>query len=90
MNGYTQDIVDLLRCTEEEAVIIEDLMRSQIFHSTLDWVSERQFNKGAREAQRIFKNDRDFFLQAYADRRVLFHLWKAEAEATERAVTYEI
>lgn len=90
MNGYTQDIVDLLRCTEEEAVIIEDLMRSQVFHSTLDWVSERQFNKGACEAQRIFKNDRDFFLQAYAERRALFHRWKAEAEATERAVTYEI
>jgi len=52
MNGYTQGIEDLLRCTEKEAVIIEDLMRSQVFHSTLDWVSERQFNKGAREAQR--------------------------------------
>lgn len=90
MSRYTQDIVDLLHCTEEEAVIIEDLMRSQVFHSTIDWVSERQFNKGAREAQRIFEDDREFFLQAYAERRTLFQRWKAEAKATEQAVTYEI
>ena len=29
---------------------IEDCMRQDIFHSTLDWQTSRQFNKGARDA----------------------------------------
>ena len=29
---------------------IEECMRNDIFHSTLDWQSARQFNKGARDA----------------------------------------
>lgn len=29
---------------------VEDIMRNSIFHSTLDWVSQRQFSKAAKEA----------------------------------------
>lgn len=29
-------------------------MRNDIFHSTLDWMSRRQFNKGAREAHELY------------------------------------
>jgi len=29
---------------------IEDMMRNTIFHSTLDWQSKAQFNRGARDA----------------------------------------
>ena len=34
---------------------VEELMRDVIFHSTLDWQTARQFNKGAREAYEVFK-----------------------------------
>jgi len=34
---------------------IEDSMRNDIFHSTLDWQSKAQFNKGAREAWELLQ-----------------------------------
>jgi len=34
---------------------IEDCMRNDIFHSTLDWQTMRQFNKGARDALNMLR-----------------------------------
>ena len=35
---------------------IEDTMRNDIFHSTLDWQTPRQFNKGASEALELISH----------------------------------
>jgi hypothetical protein len=42
-------------CTDNEVDSIEDIMRNDIFHSTLDWQSPKQFRDGAREAYGIHK-----------------------------------
>jgi hypothetical protein len=36
MNGYQRLIVEHLGCGPEEAAKIEDVMRHEVFHSTLD------------------------------------------------------
>lgn len=36
-------------------VRIEDVMRNDIFHSTLDWQTRTQFNKGVREAMELIR-----------------------------------
>ena len=70
--------------------LIEELMRNEVFHSTLDWQSAKQLEGGARKAKAIFEDDREFFLQVYAERRALFRKERREAEAAKNAAPHEI
>ena len=53
MNYYQQQIINATKCDPMDAAEIEDIMRDIIFHSTLDWQTKAQFNKGAREAKEL-------------------------------------
>jgi len=44
--------------TDADVTDIEDIMRHTIFHSTLDWQTARQFNKGARDAWAVIQYGR--------------------------------
>ena len=55
LNHYQKSIIEATGCNPEDAAEIEDLMRNTIFHSTLDWQTKRQFNKGAREAKELLE-----------------------------------
>ena len=71
MTGYTQDIVEVLNCTEEDAVMIEYIIREEIFHSTLDWQTEAEFNRAARKAAKMLASDRQTRGTLYRDPRSL-------------------
>lgn len=73
---YQRDIMDQLHCTAEEAEIVEILMRDEIFHSTLDWQTEKEFQSGARKAWKLFLSDRDFFVSHHRKMKALFHEMK--------------
>jgi hypothetical protein len=47
---YEQLIREVTGCSAEDAPLIEDLMRHEVFHSTLDWQSRDLLAAGAREA----------------------------------------
>lgn len=47
---YQESIIAATGCTPEEAPVLEEIMRHTIFHSTLDWQTKKQFDKGARDA----------------------------------------
>ena len=47
---YKETIKKVTGCTPQDAVEIEDYMRNIYFHSTLDWQTKAQFNKGAKES----------------------------------------
>jgi len=47
---YQKSIIEITGCNKEDAAEVEDYMRNTYFHSTLDWQSKAQFNKGARES----------------------------------------
>lgn len=53
VSHYQTSIKELLKCSDVEARAVEALMRDVVFHSTLDWQSNREFNAGARKAQKI-------------------------------------
>lgn len=58
-NYYTKAIAQALGVPVNAANIamldeVEDIMRNEIFHSTLDWQTKRQFNKGARDAKAVY------------------------------------
>lgn len=55
--GYQQMIMDATGCTAAEAREAEEVMRKDIFHSTLDWQPRPLFNKAARLAVAILRDE---------------------------------
>jgi len=55
MSFYQDLIIKATGVNEKEAAYVEDIMREDIFHSTLDWQSRAQFVRGAREAVGMLK-----------------------------------
>lgn len=55
LKGYAKSIVDDTGCDPSDAEEIEEIMRHDIFHSTLDWQSKAEFKKGAIEAYEQLK-----------------------------------
>ena len=55
MSFYQGLIIKATGVNEKEAAYVEDIMREDIFHSTLDWQSRAQFVRGAREAVEMLK-----------------------------------
>ena len=47
---YASEIVKICGCSEVEAQVVEDIMRNDVFHSTLDWQTPEQYRAGAIEA----------------------------------------
>jgi hypothetical protein len=52
---YEKMIMDATKCSAFDAKYVENIMRDDIFHSTLDWQSPAQFKKGARDAVKLLK-----------------------------------
>lgn len=78
---YQKDIMCLLGCTPHDAAMVEDIMRRFVFHSTLDWQSEQEFNKGAREAWQLLEEEREMFEEFYAAARSCREEMREQAEA---------
>ena len=55
MTYYQKSIVECLGCSKEEAESIEDIMRYEIFHSTLDWQTKEQFDMAALQGLNILR-----------------------------------
>lgn len=54
LKGYAKSISEATGVVDPKDIAeIEDCMRHIIFHSTLDWQTTAQFNKGAREAWEV-------------------------------------
>ena len=45
----------------QDVPMIERIMRSDVFHSTLDWQSREQLIAGAREAHTLLAGNRDLY-----------------------------
>lgn len=46
---------------DEDLLLIEHIMRSDVFHSTLDWQNREQLVAGAKEANALLVNNRELF-----------------------------
>ena len=69
---YERDIIEQLGCSSQDASMVEDIMRRFVFHSTLDWLSREELDRGAREAWEMLMADREMFEQDCTDRRRVF------------------
>jgi len=52
---YQNLIIKATGVDAKDAGYVEDIMREDIFHSTLDWQSRAQFVRAAREAVEMLK-----------------------------------
>lgn len=64
----------------DELPILENIMRNEIFHSTLDWQTRAQFRTGAKKALKLFQEDRAFYLANQRLKRASFRAFAAEQE----------
>ena len=64
-------IQDATGAAEADIVLIERIMRDEVFHSTLDWQSRAQLVAGARTASRMLDVDRAFFEEDQTRRAAL-------------------
>ena len=55
MSIYRDLIIKATGVDADDAGYVEDIMREDIFHSTLDWQSRAQFVRAAREAVGLLK-----------------------------------
>jgi hypothetical protein len=56
MSRYSDLIIDATKQTDPDVLqLIEDVMRHDIFHSTLDWQTREQLEHAAREAVLILR-----------------------------------
>lgn len=55
MSFYQDLITKATGVNAKDAGYVENIMREDIFHSTLDWQSRAQFVRGAREAVELLK-----------------------------------
>jgi hypothetical protein len=52
---YTKQIQRVGGCTFREAELIEHIMRTHLLHSTLDWLSPKQFVAVVDEAAKLLR-----------------------------------
>lgn len=56
MAGRYSDLIrEATGCTQAQVDEIEDLMRDVVFHSTLDWQTREQLERGARTAYSVMR-----------------------------------
>lgn len=54
---YREIIMGATGCSMVQAAKIEEVMRDDIFHSTLDWQTREQLEQAAREAAKMLGID---------------------------------
>lgn len=77
-SAYEDMIAKATGAPPELLPILENIMRDEVFHSTLDWQSFAQFREGARKAHRIYLEHAEFYDAASRHRRASFRLLTAE------------
>ena len=56
MTLYEEIIMQGCGCTADEVAEVEDILRQDVFHSTLDWQTKAQLKRGAKKAYAIYKD----------------------------------
>ena len=83
MTHYEKMIVEDTGCAPEEVSMVEDIMRNEVFHSTLDWQSRAQWRKGAKEAYTILEANRPEYEEYSRKAREVFEKMQLNELNTE-------
>lgn len=76
---YAALIAEATGAPESKLALLEELMRTEIFHSTLDWQSAAQLANGARQAYDLYRSAPLFYDGVQIHRKAVFRLTALEA-----------
>jgi len=76
---YEEMIQAATGAPDEVLGILEEIMRTEIFHSTLDWQSRGEFDAAARRAWAMYRSDRACYDAERDYRLARFRVFRAEA-----------
>lgn len=63
--------------------VLENIMRQEVFHSTLDWQTRAEFDRGAKRAYALYRRDTTFYDAQVALRATTFQVMQAESELAQ-------
>lgn len=64
---------------------VENIMREEILHSTLDWQTKAQLAEAATQAYQMLRNHRAFYEMLHSHRAAIFEESRAEARKNKTA-----
>lgn len=89
---YAPLISEATGARAEDLPKIENIMRDEIFHSTLDWQTEEQLADAATEAYRLLRANRALYEMHFSHMATVFEEMRSEtrkrkaAEVLDRAI----
>ena len=83
LNPLHRLIHDATDATADDLPLIENIMREEIFHSTLDWQTHEQLRGGAQQAFARLNEDRDLYELDAENGGAVLEQMRAEAAARE-------
>lgn len=72
MSYCQEEIKRITGCLPEDASKIEQIMREDVVHSTLDWLTAKQFARAAKKAQQLLETNREMYETHFAQIRAFF------------------
>lgn len=87
MPSYLNLIIEEIGCNGADAMMIEEIMREDIFHSPLDWQTRRQLREAAQQAAQILAENRPHFEAYFAKTRQVFEEMQRAAQQLQQADT---
>ena len=84
LTGYQAMVEAATGAPEKLLPTLERIMRRDVFHSTLDWQSAAEFDRGARQAFALYRRDAAFYDAENAQLAAFFVFAQAE-QALARA-----
>jgi hypothetical protein len=87
LSPYSEIITAATAARGDDAIMIEDIMRTEIFHSTLDWQSRAELELAACKAMIILHANRRFYTFALMERRLVMQEMKLEQQLAQQPAT---
>ena len=78
MNPLHQLIHEATGAAAVDVPCLENIMREEIFHSTLDWQTREQLADGAQQAQQRLEADREWYDLEWQCRKKIFQQMRAQ------------
>lgn len=73
-----------------ESKIVENILREEVFHSTLDWQTKKELLDGAQQAHDLFRQDEAFYRASFRHSQASYRLMVAENPCTGTVPTTEL
>jgi hypothetical protein len=83
LSGYHSMIREATGAPSHLLGLLENIMRQEVFYSTLDWQTRAEFDRGAKRAYTLYRRDSAFYDAHFSLRAATFQLMRAEAELAQ-------